>query len=80
MGLHPWFLFTSFFFFFIYIVLLLYPSSFAIKILPMGFFGVIYSQKVREKMVLQNAMKIFFLKLPKKPLCVNINVPKKKWH
>jgi hypothetical protein len=44
----------------------------------MGFFGVIYSQKVREKMVLQNGMKNFFKKLPKRPLCVNINVPKKK--
>jgi len=29
-------------------------------------------------MVLQNGMKIFFKKLPKRPLCVNINVPKKK--
>jgi hypothetical protein len=43
----------------------------------MGFFEVIYSQKVRKKMAWQNAMKIVFKKLPKRPLYVNMNVLKK---
>jgi hypothetical protein len=43
----------------------------------MGFFGVIYNQKVRKKMAWQNGMKIFFTKLPKMPLYINMNVPKK---
>ncbi len=67
----------KFFFYFIYLILFLYPSSFAIRLLPMGFFGVFYSQKVRKKIAWQNGMKIFFKNLPKTLLYVNMNVPKK---
>jgi hypothetical protein len=72
------FIYKFFSFFLVYIVLLLCPSSFAINLLPMGFFGVIYSQKVKKKMAWQNDTNFFLKKLHKRPLYVNMNVLKEK--